>query len=169
MNAPAILFRIGFVGLLLAALAGCSSMNKPSSDSFASVVITNTTAVAICKTTCQVFREAEYRVAMESPKDRKLVFEKEGTRGQNLAYNGIWGAQNGQVVLERVKAKIYERGDGSFRLSCEAFVIPDATSITPEHEIRVGNMRSGPYQKLLDDVASRLDGSGSDKKVTSGM
>ncbi len=67
---------------------------------------------------------------MESPKDGKLVFEKEGTRGQNFAYNGIWGAQNGQVVLERVKARIYDRGDGTYRLSCEAFVIPDANSIT---------------------------------------
>src|SRR5579872_2395661 len=52
-------FQGGFVGLLFFLLAGCS-WNKPASESFASVLITNATADAIQKTTIKVFQENDY-------------------------------------------------------------------------------------------------------------
>jgi hypothetical protein len=155
LNLTPLLLRAGFFCLLLAGLAGCSSLGKPASASFASVVITNTTPADIRATTIQVFQEAEYQGAYIGPDT--LVFEREGTKGESLAYNGLVGTHYGQTTLNRVRAKIVDRGEGTYRLSCQAYIIPNADAISGGHEIKLTNARSGPYQKLLDEVAARLN------------
>ncbi len=43
-----------------------------------------------------------------------MTFEKEGTRGQSIAYNGIVGTQAGQAILNRVRVRLYERGHDAY-------------------------------------------------------
>lgn len=157
MNTRTVLFPLCFGGLLLATLAGCSSWNKPASENFASVVITNTTPAAIRTTTFQVFQESEYHIANYDTNHDIVIFEKEGTYGQSIAYNGIVGAHYGEAILNRVKTKLYDRGHGNYRLSCQAYVVPNSGSFTGGHEIKLNGMRSGPYQDMLDDIARRLN------------
>lgn len=147
-------FQAGLVGLLFVLMAGCS-WNKPASESFASVLIANASADAIQKTTIRVFQENDYLSHYMDPDSGTLVFEKEGSKGQSLAYNGLVGTHEGQVTLNRVKVRLIDRGSGSFRLSCQAYIVRDAGTMGGD-EIKLGGMRSGPYQKLLDEVADRL-------------
>ena len=156
MNTRAILFSLCCAGLVLASLAGCSSWNKPASDSFASVIITNTTPVDVQAVTIKVFRESEYQLVHVDTNINMMTFEKEGTRGQSIAYNGIVGTQAGQAILNRVRVRLYERSHGNFRLSCQAYIVPDANSFAT-HEIKLNGMRSGPYEDLLEDIARRLN------------
>jgi hypothetical protein len=156
MNTRTLLFPACFGALLLALLAGCS-WNKPASESFASVLITNTTPAAVRATTIKVFQESEYHLISTHTNANPIVFDKEGTYGQSIAYNGLVGAHYGQIILNRVKVQLYGRGEGNYRLSCQAFIVQDAGSFTGGHEIKLSNMRGGPYQAILDDIQRRLN------------
>jgi hypothetical protein len=136
--------------------AGCSSWFKPASESFASVLIPSASADDVRKTTIKVFQGADYLSHYEDPDSGLLIFEKEGTQGQSLAYNGVVGTQYGQQTLNRVKVRVIDRGDGSCRVNCQAYIVRDAGNRVGEDEIKLNSLRSGPYQKLLDEVAERL-------------
>ena len=142
--------------MLFVLAAGCSSWFKPASESFASVLITNASADAIQKTTINVFQEDDYLSHYMDPDSGALVFEKEGSKGQSLSYNGLVGTHYGQTTLNRVKLKLVDRGDGSYRLNCQAYIVRDAGGGMSADEIKLSGMRSGPYQKLLDKIADRL-------------
>lgn len=156
MNYSFICLRCNFLLLPLALLTGCSSLNKPASASFASVLISSSSSEDIQATTVKVFKEADYHTVYRSPGTDTLVFEKEGTQGQSLAYNGVVGTQAGEQILNRVRVSLTDRGDGSFWLTCQAFVVRDAGGQLGGDEIKLSNLRSRPYQKLLDEVARRL-------------
>jgi hypothetical protein len=156
MKMPALLFRAGLFCLLLAGVTGCSSLGKPASASFASVEITNSTPQAIRATTIEVFQEAEFG-AFQGPDAYSWVFEREATKGESLAYNGVVATHYGQITLNRVRTKLLDRGNGRYRLSCQAYIVTDATSFMGGYENPLTSMRSGPYQKLLDKVAGQLN------------
>ena len=141
------------LSLLLFGLAGCSS-SKPASARFASVEIHNQPPDKIAAAATQVFRENGYRGGASGT--RKMVFEKEGTYANNLAYNGVVGATYGAQTLVRVRAELVDLGEGSQRLQCQTFMVRNAGDSFFEEESRLTNIRSGPYQKLLNDVATRL-------------
>lgn len=145
-----------FGGLLMALLAGCASWNKPVSDSFASVTITNTTVIDVQAVTMQVFHDSQYRLTSIDTNHNRMVFEREGTYGQSLAYNGIYGTQNGQVILDRVKTKLTSLGGGDYIQGCQAYIVQDAHSLTPR-EIKLSSLRSGPYQDMLDKIRLKLN------------
>lgn len=130
---------------------GCRSNKQPASASFASVIIANRSVAEIQRASAAVFREAGYLDALTM--DSEMVFEKEGTRGNQIAHGG-WQA-NGQVRV-RVRAQIVPLLDGTQRLQCKAYMVNDAGHMLFEEEKRLANFRSGPYQKLLDAVAQRL-------------
>lgn len=132
-------------------------MDKPASSGFASVVIKNASLDKIQSTTIQVFKEADYQSTYSSLNQSSMVFEKEGTRGQSFAYNGIVGTHENQMILDRVKVNVAARVDNSFTLSCQAFVVRNAGDSFSAEEIKVSSWKSGPYQKLLDEVAKRLN------------
>jgi hypothetical protein len=146
---PALVFALA--GLLLA--TGCR-LGEPSSASFASVVIPGRTQDEICKTTAAVFQEDGYQVGSLNP--ASMIFQKEGTRGQSLAYGGVVGTHYGEVTMVRVRAQLVDLGAGSYRLQCQASMVRDAGDSFFEDESRLANLRSGPYQALLDKVAKRL-------------
>jgi hypothetical protein len=131
---------------------GCH-LGQPASASFASVLISGKTPAQINDTTVAVFKENGYLASLS---DQGWTFEKEGTRGQTLAYDGLVSAHYGAVTLVRVRVKVVAAGNDAQRLQCQAYMVTDATDPLMIHEVRLANYRSGPYQKILDEVAKRL-------------
>lgn len=144
-----LLATFGFVLLL----AGCRS-SQPGSASFASVVILNRTAAAIQEATVQVFQADGYQAFRDGA--GQLLFDKEGTHGQNIAHEGLVGTHYGAQTIQRVRVDIVDKGAGQMRLQCQAFVVTGAGDPFFEKEKRRPNFRAKPYQELLDQVAARL-------------
>ncbi len=135
-------------------VTGCKSTDKPDSARFASVEIHGNTPGQIGNMAVTVFREKDYTVAKRTLTN--LVFEKEGSSMQNVAY-GNWIGDT--PIWVRVKVSIVTTGETKCRLECHAFLLRGRGEST-EEEIHISHFRSGPYQKLLDEVAKRLKGSG---------
>ena len=154
MNQSAKTLTILLVLVCAILIPGCGSLGQPASASFASVVIANRSVEQIQQTTAAVFQENGYR-GRRSP-DGMLVFEKEGSRADTIARDGLVAAQSGAVTLVRVKTEVVELGSGSRRLQGQAYMVTGAGDSFFEDEVRLTNFRSGPYQKLLNEVAKRL-------------
>jgi hypothetical protein len=138
--------------VLLWFVTGCGA-TKPASASFASVIIRGHSTEEITKATVAVFQEEGYSVRAV---DGKLIFEREGSRLNNIAYEGVVGAHYGNQTLERVKAALVEIGADAYRLQCQAYIVKDAGDSFFAEEQKLANIRSRPYQNLLDKVAERL-------------
>jgi hypothetical protein len=136
--------------LSLLCLGGCH-LGRTASASFAAIEIQDRTPEQIRDAAVAVFREEGYAVASADP--GHLVFEKEGTQGNKLAYGAI---DNGPPVWVRLKAAIVPLSAGLSRLQCNAFMVRNKEDPFFAEEIRLKNFRSGPYQTLLDRVAERL-------------
>jgi hypothetical protein len=139
--------------LVAALCAGCN-LGKPASASFASVVIPNQTPDAICKAAAAVFQEDGYQVAALSPDN--MVFQKEASRAQSMAYGGIVDTHYGSTTVVRVRAQLVSLGANGYRMQCSASMVRNANDSFFEDESRLSNLRSGPYQSLLNKVAKRL-------------
>lgn len=134
-------------------LAGCRS-SQPGSASFASVVIPNRTAVEIQEAAVQVFQADGYQAFRNGAE--QLLFDKEGTHGQNIAHEGLVGTHYGAQTIQRVRVEVVDKGGGQMRLQCQAFVVTGAGDPFFEKEKRLPNFRAKQYQELLDQVAARL-------------
>lgn len=152
MSKLSIVLSLALTATVLLLVSGCQS--GPASASFASVDIGGKTPDEICQTAGAVFREDGYKVALLSPE--RMVFEKEASRAESIAYSGIVDTHYGAITLVRVKAELVDVGEGSQRLQCQAYMVRNAGDSFFSDESRLVNMRSGPYQKLLDKVAKRL-------------
>ncbi len=133
--------------------SGCRT-SDPASASFASVKIAGKTPQEICQTTVAVFQEDGYKVRSLTPPN--MVFQKEASQGQSLAYGGVVDTYYGSTTVVRVKALVVDLGGGTNRLQCKAYMVRDANDSFFEDESPLMNFRSGPYQNLLDKVAQRL-------------
>jgi hypothetical protein len=150
--------RTTFVGALLGVLltltvAGCGA-TKPSGASFASVTIKGRSSNEIAQVTAQVFQEDGYRGG--SMKGHPMVFQKEGSRMTDVAYQGVADTYYGAQTVVRVKVDIVSLGGDSHRLQCQAYVVRNANDSFFQEEQRLANVRSGPYQSLLNKVAKQL-------------
>lgn len=143
--------------LLLCGLlsTGCRSMSGPGSASFASVVIQNRSVTEVQAATQQVFGENGYWGGVS--RTGQMVFETEGSRANTLARDGLAATQAGARTLVRVRADVVDLGGGSHRLQCQAFMVSGAGDSFFEEEHPLRNIRSRPYQNLLDEVARRLN------------
>jgi hypothetical protein len=130
---------------------GCHT-TKPASASFASADIPGKSIYQIATVTAQVFQAEGYRVVAPGPEE--MVFEREGTRGQSLAYAGFIATHEGAQVRERVRAEIVDLGTAGHRLQCHAWVVTDSGFFEDTYQIPW--RRGGPYRKLVGDVAVRL-------------
>jgi hypothetical protein len=134
--------------------SGCST-SKPASASFASVVIAHQPVQKIQETTVFQFQEAGYEAKPATV--GKMIFEKEGSRGQQMAYGGLGGVAYGGAVTVRVRAEIVDLvGQDAKRLQCKAYIVNSAGDGVFDDEQPLANFRRGPYQKLLDEVAAKL-------------
>jgi hypothetical protein len=130
--------------------SGCQSAGKPASASFASVEIRGRNAAQIQATTMAIFLEHGYACP---PGGSGLVFEKEGTRTDQMAYGG-W-MDEGKIKV-RVRAEIVWLNAGTHRLQCKAWMVRSAGSFF-EEQTKLTNLSSGPFQKILKQVAKRLE------------
>ena len=137
---------------LAIASAGCG-LFRPGSASFASVKISNHSPEEIVQTTTQVFQADGYRGGSSGT---KMIFEKEGSRMSNLAYEGVVNTHYGSQTIVRVRAEVVDLGKGAHRLQCQAYMVRGAGEGFMEEEQRLVNARSRPYQSLLNQVADQL-------------
>jgi len=149
--------RLAFLAVSIALVAiastGCH-LGQPGSARFASVVIQQRSPEEIQAAAVQVFQADGYTAHPNGA--GQWLFEKEGTRANNLAYNGVVGTHYGAQTLVRVKTEIVDLGGGAHRLQCQAYMVRNAGDSFFEDESRLSNLRSSPYQDLLDKVAKRL-------------
>jgi hypothetical protein len=142
------------LGLLLLTLGTGCHLGQPGSASFASVVIKQHSIADIRAATTQVFQADGYKTYTNG--SGQLVFQKEGSRANTLSRDGLVAAEDGAVTMIRVRVDMVQLDAGSHRLQCQAFMVSGAGDSFMEDEHRLANSRSGPYQELLDKVASRL-------------
>jgi hypothetical protein len=133
--------------------AGCGA-TKPGSASFASVVIKGHSPQEIATVTAKVFEADGW--AGGSMKGHPIVFQKEGSRMTDLAYGGVADTYYGAKTVVRVKMDLVSLGEDSHRLQCQAFIVKDPGDPFFSQEQRLANVRSGPYQSLLNKVAKQL-------------
>ena len=110
-----ITFNALAAALLALAGAGCGA-TKPGSASFASVTIKGQSPDDIARVTAQVFQEEGY--VGGSMKGHPMVFQKEGSRMTDLAYQGVVDTHYGANTVVRVKVDIVSLGGDSHRLQC---------------------------------------------------
>jgi hypothetical protein len=140
--------------LLLVALAGCRNLDKPGAASFASVNISGKTPQQIHEATIKVFQADGF--AGGSVTQVEMRFQREGTRGETVAYGGLSDTYYGNYVAVRVKATLVDLGSGTYRLQCQAYVVRDAGNSVFEDATPLPPRKGKPYQKLLDKVAEEL-------------
>ncbi len=145
------LFPLALALLAVFAFTGC---HTPASASFASVDIKGKTPAQIREATAMVLQKDDYRCAMMGESD--MIFQKEGSRGQSLAYNGLVSTYYGGTTLTRFRLQMVDLGAGEYRLQGQAYIVRNAGDSFFEEEQRLANMRRGPYQRLLNDVENQL-------------
>ena len=137
------------LALLLSGLlfVGCKSAPSTGSSWMASVVIPETTSSQIRVTAVEVFQIHGYQV--KSMTTSEVVFEKPGSSMENMLYgtlsSGVW---------TRVKVRVRDHGLDARLLECNAYRVENHDDRALETERKL--YKSGPYQKLLEEVKSRL-------------
>jgi hypothetical protein len=142
--------------VILAAIfsAGCKSLDRPESASFAAVVITNQSTEAIRQAAVAVFQNNGYTAMTLG--DGSTGFEREATGREQRQYAGFVGAHEGDKVIIRVSIKIEPKGPGACWLSCKAYAVCNPGQGVFETTSALFGFQSDPYQKLLNQVAARL-------------
>ena len=144
----------GLFFILAFLFSGCKSLDKPASAGFASVVIYNQSPDKIRQATDTVFANNGYQ-SLRNP-DGTQVYEKEATKGEQLAYAGLVGAHEGVRTIVRVRMGIEPQGVNAFLLSCKAFVVTNPGDFVSEQTYPLYGWQSGPYQDLLNSVRDNL-------------
>jgi hypothetical protein len=137
------------LGLGFCGLCGCKTDPRPAAARFASVELQGHTPREIAAAAIDVFRDQGYRLAHKSTFG--LVFEQQGSNLNNLAY-GSWIGD--QPVWQRVTVDVIALSEGRYRVQCHVVLVRDRSGPT-EEELNV-RFRSGPFQKMMDEIARRL-------------
>jgi hypothetical protein len=150
-NLRAFFSRTAWLFIFAAVLAaGCSSLNKPASASFASVIISSQSIEKIKAATVTVFTQNGYQL-MSLPTG-ELAFQREATRREQIDYAGFVGAHQGEPVVIRVRLSIEPSGVGAYLLGCKAYAVCNPGQPVFETSTALFNFQSGSYQRLLDNV-----------------
>jgi hypothetical protein len=144
----------GLLVILAAAAGGCSSLDKPNSASFASVVISNHTPAQIKADATTVFEQNGYQLVGHIGDD--LVFQRDATRGETISYAGLVGAHEGAMIVIRVRVNVFVKDANSYWLACKAYAVSNPGQPVFENSTPLLNFQSGSYQKLLDQVLADL-------------
>lgn len=152
---PGLAAAVVLAGMVLAlSITGCGSLSGPGSASFASVTIHDHSADEIAASTIGVFKADGYNGG--SSGSGQLVFEKEASRATTLSREGIAATQSGARTINRVRVEIVSLGGGACRLQCKAYMVTGGGDAFFQDEVPLANIRSGPYQSLLNKVAQEL-------------
>ena len=134
---------------------GCGSLSGPGSASFASVTIDHHSEADIVAATQKVFGEEGYSGG-GAGLGGSMVFEKEASRATSFSRNGLVATHEGARALMRVKVDLVSLSGDSYRLQCQAYAVSGAGDSFFEDEVRLSNLRSGPYRSLLNKVKEAL-------------
>jgi hypothetical protein len=137
------------MALAFCLVTGCATAEKHAY--IASVEIQGNTPGQITAMAEKVFVDNGYRPAQNA--GGKPWFEKAGSGMNKFAY-GDWVGDT--QVWVRVKLNIASIGEARYRLECTPALVKDRGGST-EEEIKISSMHHRPYQKLLDEVAARLN------------
>jgi len=150
-NAFLRLFNVApfFFCLCILSLAGCRSHPAPQQLPISELVIHGNTPGQIRKVTEAVFTEKGYETMHKSGQS-PMVFEKKGTKWENLAY-GDW---SGPVWI-RVDVSLERAGEEAFRLDYKARLLQDRGETT-EEEVRMAHINVRPFQEILAEIGKRL-------------
>ena len=143
-------FAAGLLAFCAVNLVGCQSAKQPGSMSHASVQVQGHPLEDIRQTTTLVFREAGYSLAAASPEE--MVFDRPGSRRDATK----WGGWSAEGVTMRVKVGLSRMTDGSDLLEADAYAVQNSDDEFFRTERRNIVLNRRPYQKLLDEVASRM-------------
>jgi hypothetical protein len=143
-----------FIALAAFFVTSCSSLDKPASAGFASVLIYNQSLDKIKQATVQVFQANNYQ-SVPLP-DGGQSFEKEATKGEQIAYAGFVGAHEGTRTIVRVRMGIQPQGPNCVLLSCKAYVVTSPGDFVNEQTYPLYGWQSGPYQDLLNSIRDNL-------------
>ncbi len=149
------IMRIALSLALFWSVTGCGTLGGPGSASFASVTIQNHSQTEIAAATAQVFAADGY-VGGASGGGGKMVFEKEASRGTTFMREGVMATQAGAQTVTRVRAEIIPLGGQQYRLQCKAFLVTGGSDPFFQEETPLANIRSLPYQSMLDKVKEQL-------------
>ena len=144
-------FPLALISLVLA-VCGCHTTRETAPGTIASVVLHGNTPGQIGDAVIAVFNQNGYITMQAGLND--LVFEKKGSKMNNLAY-GSWMGE--EPVWVRVRLTIIPVGEAVCRLECRAFLVKDRGTAA-EETFKVNRLHSSRYEQLLDEVASRLNG-----------
>jgi hypothetical protein len=125
-------------------------MDKPGSAAFASVVISGHTLEQIRGATVLEFEQDGY--IPTDIKNPQMVFEKEGSRWDQVAYGG-WMTKN---VWVRVRVWLVPAANGMQRLECQAYRVRDKGDPLESEPAPLRHSQNKPYQAVLDKIAARL-------------
>ncbi|HEY5910930.1 MAG TPA: hypothetical protein VJA21_10045 [Verrucomicrobiae bacterium] len=133
----------------------CHTPNTPARTEAAAsgtgaVQIRGVTPGQISQAAAEIFQKHGYTPG--GKRTGPLVFEKEASKWSNLAY-GNW--TGGIPIWIRVRLAILPAGEAEHTLQCRAFRVRDKGGAT-EEELKISKLDSGPYRKLLEEIASRF-------------
>lgn len=145
---PGPLCWVALVALMF--VVGCQS-SKPGSSSHAAVEIKGHPAKEIEATTVVVFAEKGFTLRTNSP--GIMLFDRPATSGEKVKY-GDWLNEG---MLMQVKVRLQSQADEAYLLRADVYSVQDPLEPVFRQERRVVMFSSSYYQKLLEDVASRLN------------
>lgn len=141
----------GLAVLALAVCTGCSSTGDKTVGSHAGVTLRGHNVTDVVLTTRDVFEANGF--ALKHAETDRMVFERPGTKSDRFKY-GSFGSPD---VIIRAKVDLEQLGPDTFFLRCDAFSVRDAGDSVLEDETRLILGGGRQYQKILDEVKSRLD------------
>ena len=139
---------LSLAGLLL--VTGCQS-NKPGSSSHAAVEIKGHSATEIQTTTVVVFAENGFSLRTNTP--TLMVFDRPATSAEKVKY-GDWLNDGMQM---QVKVRLQSMPEMTYLVRADAYSVQDPNDALFREEHRLMLFSAKFYQKLLDDVAYRLN------------
>jgi hypothetical protein len=147
------LLLIACVGMVI----GCRTSNPDAHGSLAWVTVKGRTTLEAARVTSEVFEKAGFvAVPLDSNKENKLVFEKQGGTGDLLLY-GDW---SGKKIWYRIKLNFVVLEHDTELITCDAFRVTDHGDSHFEEERKLSHTKGGTCRDLLQQVKAKLEAGG---------
>lgn len=151
-------FKTGFrplrsvMGVLLVAgllAAGCRAPDRTEVNP-ATIEVRGAARAQVGDTVRDVFQASGFSLVNRDKAG--LVFERQASGWSNFAYGGWLDSQS---IWVRAEVQVLPLDDLDFQLVCHPHLLMSKGEAL-EEEIKTARPRSGPFQKMLDDVGRRL-------------
>ena len=131
---------------------GCKTADTADSGDQASVLISGHSEAEIRQAAAAVFTGQQFQAAPSAM--REQVFKRKASNSSNFFHNGWLGADEG--LWERVKLTFLPKGDNSFVVGLNAYLVAYRGQSFFEEEKKRSGAYSGSYGKLLQAIEQKL-------------